>query len=200
MILIVCYLRYDVLCRVLHSAYYLEKAIAARVFHHLYALGRTNTFQTMLPGVEENPRQFADAIRSSWDRLVDPEHFFDFVDSGDKDVLAVYLWCILTIHRVRVLVMEDTSVAVVGCKKAGKGATLNALFGIGTKSGFEQQHTTRKVECFRLEGITKPLRIDDFPGWGDTFDASQGLTGLAYDLSAIQVCSLLNHVLILITD
>lgn len=39
----------------------------------------------------------------------------------------------------------------------------------------------------RLEGIKRPLRIDDFPGWGDTNDISGGLTEVAYDLSAVQI-------------
>jgi hypothetical protein len=125
--------------RVLNSAYYLEKAISARVSEHFKSLGGHGE------DFAELPRHFADAIAASWGGLVDPGHFFDYVDSGDKDVLAVYLWCILAMHRLRVLIMEDVSVAVIGCKKAGKGATLNALFGLGTKSGFEQCNATRQV-------------------------------------------------------
>lgn len=43
------------------------------------------------------------------------------------------------------------------------------------------------VESYRLQGMPRPLRVDDFPGWGDTCDITGGLTGLAYDLSAVQV-------------
>ena len=45
----------------------------------------------------------------------------------------------------------------------------------------------RQVESFRLEGTPRPLRIDDFPGWGDTCDDTGGLTTVSYDLSAIQI-------------
>ena len=83
--------------------------------------------------------------------MCDDAHFFEFIDSNDKRVVLHFLWVIVALHRLRSLIMQDTSVAVVGAKKAGKGATLNALFRVGVKSGFNQAYTTSTVESFRQE-------------------------------------------------
>jgi hypothetical protein len=82
-------------------------------------------------------------------QVCDESHFFEFVDASDKRVVLHFFWVVVSLHRLRRLVMQDTSVAVVGAKKAGKGATLNALFSVGVKSGFAQAFTTRTVESFR---------------------------------------------------
>jgi hypothetical protein len=88
-----------------------------------------------------------------WDgalqQLFDKGHFFEFVDTKDKQYLLRFLWVIVSLHRLRRLVMQDISVAVVGAKKAGKGASLNSLLQVDTKSGFTQRFTTCTVESFR---------------------------------------------------
>ena len=83
------------------------------------------------------------------EQVCDESHFFEFVDAKDKRVILHFLWVFTALYRLRRLIMQDTSVAVVGAKKAGKGATLNALFRIGVKSGFNQAFTTSTVESFR---------------------------------------------------
>jgi hypothetical protein len=84
-------------------------------------------------------------------QVCDENHFFEFIDAKDKRVVLHFLWIAVTLYRLRRLVMQDTSVAVVGAKKAGKGATLNALFRAGVKSGFNQANTTHTVESFRRD-------------------------------------------------
>ncbi len=85
----------------------------------------------------------------AFQQLFDKEHFFEFVDTKDKKYLLRFLWVIVSLHRLRRLVMQDVSLAVVGAKKAGKGASLNSLLQVDTKSGFAQRFTTCTVESFR---------------------------------------------------
>ena len=138
------------------SPYYIEAAI----YHRIISFLNQRRLSPMGPGLHtplspaailNSPKLFVECfIRpEQWGALFDKEHFFDFIDTNDKKFVLNFLWIILTLHHLRKCLMKETSIAVVGAKKAGKGATLNALFGIGTKSGFSQAYTTKEVECFR---------------------------------------------------
>ena len=130
------------------APFYLEAAISNRM---LSFFEKVRGARHGIPSELQSPSKFVEFFIASdrWKVLFDEAHFFEFVDFNDKKVILNFLWIIISLHQVRSWIMRDTSVAVVGAKKAGKGATLNALFHVGAKSGFSQSYTTKTVESFR---------------------------------------------------
>ena len=94
---------------------YVEAAIATRVIAH----ARSVLSLAPLCSLEEllaQPSLFTSLLShpDSWRRLIDSQHYFEFLDFKDKKFVLDFLWVIVSIHRVRVQLASAVSVALVG--------------------------------------------------------------------------------------
>ena len=95
-------------------AVYLEAAIATRVLKHASSV----LFLAPMCSLEQllaSPALFVSHLAhpDSWRRLIDSQHYFEFLDFKDKKFVLDFLWVIVTIHRVRVQLTSTVSVALV---------------------------------------------------------------------------------------
>ena len=94
-------------------AMYLEAAIATRVVKHarsVLSLAPICSLEQLLA----NPALFVSQLAQpdSWRRLIDSQHYFEFLDFKDKKFVLDFLWVIVSIHRFRVQLASKVSIAV----------------------------------------------------------------------------------------
>jgi hypothetical protein len=95
-------------------AIYLEAAIATRVLNHvrsILSLAPQHSEAELLAQPALFVSQLAQA--DSWRRLIDAQHYFEFLDYKDKRFILDFLWVVLSIHRVRVEVASAVSLVLV---------------------------------------------------------------------------------------
>jgi hypothetical protein len=153
-------------------AIYLEAAIATRVLKHMrsiLSLAPQHSEAELLAQPALFVSQMAQA--DSWRRLIDAQHYFEFLDYKDKRFILDFLWVVLSIHRVRVEVASAVSLALVAPQSSSflvqalRRQLFPALHLMGARDvseagDMDQQEDGREEEGGQKEGMSGMWQIE----------------------------------------